>query len=217
MGSRRSAESVLSELTPTSVGRSARLVSVLVGLLFVGMLLVGVRGWWAEDLTGPDYIEDAATAERLRPLRIVPINTDLPMGDTSPYRWLLSDGFRDSEADGAWVMAHTAKLIFEVESFDEPFQANLSLSPLVNDGTPERSVTVSSSAGSVTVALTEGGEVVRVPLDGGLDQVLTIFCPTLDSPRDLRLGDDVRDLCVKLFNVAILTEDRAIELAPLSD
>ena len=105
-------------------------------------------------------------------------------------------------------MASTARLVFEVESFDPPVQANLSLGPLVSDDQPERSVTVSSRAGSVTVTLTEGGEVVRVPLDGGLDQEVTITCPDLDSPKSLGLGEDIRDICVKLFNVAVLTEYR---------
>ena len=164
--------------------------------------------WWTNDVTGPDYIEDASTAALLQPLRVVPIDTDLPIGSSSPYRWLLSDGFRDAEADGAWVMASTARLVFEVESFDPPVQANLSLGPLVSDDQPERSVTVSSRAGSVTVTLTEGGEVVRVPLDGRLDQEVTITCPDLDSPKSLGLGEDVRDICVKLFNVAVLTEYR---------
>lgn len=180
----------------------------LVGLAVIIVIGTMTFGWWSNDVTGPDYIEDALTAERLRPLRIVPINTDLPMGDTSPYRWLASDGFRDAEADGTWVMAPTARIVFEVESFDAPAQLNLSLAPLVSSDKTEREVTVSSRAGSVTVTLTDGGEVVKVPLDGQLDQEITISCPDLDSPKDLGLGDDIRDLCVKVFNLAVLTEDR---------
>ena len=188
--------------------RSSRVAITLVGLLVTVVLASMSYRWWTNDVTGPDYIEDASTAALLQPLRVVPIDTDLPIGSSSPYRWLLSDGFRDAEADGAWVMASTARLVFEVESFDPPVQANLSLGPLVSDDQPERSVTVSSRAGSVTVTLTEGGEVVRVPLDGRLDQEVTITCPDLDSPKSLGLGEDVRDICVKLFNVAVLTEYR---------
>jgi hypothetical protein len=188
--------------------RSSRVAITLVGLLVTVVLVSMSYLWWTNDVTGPDYLEDASTAALLQPLRVVPIDTDLPIGSSSPYRWLLSDGFRDAEADGAWVMASTARLVFEVESFDPPVQANLSLGPLVSDDQPERSVTVSSRAGSVTVTLTEGGEVVRVPLDGRLDQEVTITCPDLDSPKSLGLGEDVRDICVKLFNVAVLTEYR---------
>ena len=188
--------------------RSSRVAITLVGVLVTVVLLSMSYRWWTNDVTGPDYIEDAVTAERLRPLRIVPINTDLPMGDTSPYRWLTSDGFRDAEADGAWVMAPIGRIVFEVESFDEPVQANVSIAPLVSADKPEREVTVSSRAGSVTVTLTSGGEVVRVPLDGALEQEIVISCADLDSPRDLGLGEDIRDLCVKVFNVVVLTEDR---------
>lgn len=189
--------------------RSSRVAITLVGVLVTVVLVSMSYRWWTNDVTGPDYIEDASTAALLQPLRVVPIDTDLPIGSSSPYRWLLSDGFRDAEADGAWVMASTARLVFEVESFDPPVQANLSLGPLVSEDQPERSVTVSSRAGSVTVTLTEGGEVVRVPLDGRLDQEVTITCPDLDSPKSLGLGEDVRDICVKLFNVAVLTEPRS--------
>lgn len=189
--------------------RSSRVAITLVGVLVTVVLVSMSYRWWTNDVTGPDYIEDASTAALLQPLRVVPIDTDLPIGSSSPYRWLLSDGFRDAEADGAWVMASTARLVFEVESFDPPVQANLSLGPLVSEDQPERSVTVSSRAGSVTVTLTEGGEVVRVPLDGRLDQEVTITCPDLDSPKSLGLGEDVRDICVKLFNVAVLTEYRS--------
>ena len=188
--------------------RSSRVAITLVGLLVTVVLASMSYLWWTNDVTGPDYIEDASTAALLQPLRVVPIDTDLPIGSSSPYRWLLSDCFRDAEADGAWVMASTARLVFEVESFDPPVQANLSLGPLVSEDQPERSVTVSSRAGSVTVTLTEGGEVVRVPLDGRLDQEVTITGPDLDSPKSLGLGEDVRDICVKLFNVAVLTEYR---------
>ena len=188
---------------------SSRVAITLVGVLVTVVLVSMSYLWWTNDVTGPDYIEDASTAALLQPLRVVPIDTDLPIGSSSPYRWLLSDGFRDAEVDGAWVMASTARLVFEVESFDPPVQANLSLGPLVSEDQPERRVTVSSRAGSVTVTLTEGGEVVRVPLDGRLDQEVTITCPDLDSPKSLGLGEDVRDICVKLFNVAVLTEPRA--------
>jgi len=202
------------EFAPERVDLLTRISMTLVGLALVTVLVTMTYGWWSDDVTGPDYVEDALTAERLRPLRIVPINTDLPMGDTSPYRWLASDGFRDSEADGVWVMAPTARLVFEVESFDEPAQLNLSLAPLVSRDKTEREVTVSSRAGSVTVTLTDGGEVVRVPLDGALDQEVTISCPDLDSPKDLGLGDDIRDLCVKVFNLVILTEERIADDGP---
>jgi len=53
-----------------------------------------------------------------------------------------------------------------------------------------------------------------VPLDGALDQEVTISCPDLDSPKDLGLGDDIRDLCVKVFNLVILTEERISDDGP---
>lgn len=214
MSDRLEAASNPIDFVPRDVSGPSRVAMTVIGLAVALTLVSMSYQWWTDDVTGPDYVEDALTAERLRPLRIVPINTDLPMGDTSPYRWLASDGFRDSEADGVWVMAPTARLIFEVESFDEPAQLNLSLAPLVSRDKTEREVTVSSRAGSVTVTLTDGGEVVRVPLDGALDQEVTISCPDLDSPKDLGLGDDIRDLCVKVFNLIILTEERIADDGP---
>lgn len=208
MSDRLDAASNTIDFSPGAVTSWNRLAVTVVGLAVTLVLVSLSYLWWTDDVTGPDYVEDAATAALLKPLRVVPIDTDLPIGTSSPYRWLLSDGFRDAESDGAWVMAPTARLLFEVESFDPPVQANLSLGPLVSADEPEREVTVSSRAGSVTVTLTEGGEVVRVPLDGQLDQEITISCSDLDSPKELGLGEDIRDICVKLFNVAVLTEYR---------
>lgn len=208
MSDRLEAASNAIDFVPRNVSGPSRVAMTVIGLAVALTLVSMSYQWWTDDVTGPDYVEDAATAALLQPLRIVPIDTDLPIGTASPYRWILSDGFRDAEADGAWVMASTARLVFEVESFDPPVQANLSLGPLVSATEPEREVTVSSRAGSVTVTLTDGGEVVRVPLDGALDQEITITCRDLDSPKSLGLGEDVRDICVKLFNVAVLTEER---------
>jgi len=167
--------------------------------------LVALGSWnWAGEAGPPSELSEAdlRTLEMLRTLRDVDVDVELMMTSESPNRWILDRGFEAPEDDATWMSATEAQI--EFTPLGTASAAYLFVYPFVSDSVPVRQLTLESSAGTVEATLTGGGQVVGINLDSSLqDQVLTLRCDRVDSPKDLGLGSDIRPLCLKLISVRL--------------
>ena len=197
-------------------GRSREHVfrDVILVLLLGGLLSLG--GFYA---IGPDPAlevleEPVALREELRDFRLVPVGEFVGLNDGSPYRWVLGPGFAPPEADGTWVRAHRAQLIFYLpdtqrdnETADQlGYSLELSISPLLGDGQETRAVTLRSHSDEVRVDLPPEGGRVFVELGDTEEQIVELVCDSLDIPTEDQLTSDIRRLCVKVYAMAIRVE-----------
>ena len=132
----------------------------------------------------------------------VAMDTDLMMTSQQDAARILSYGFDAPESDGTWIVAHRARILFEVDS-GRPQRVTLNFYPFLSGEITTRQVEVRSSADVLSVSLVDGINTVAVALDGDREQAVDINCSTVDSPLDLGVGSDQRTLCAKLINVRI--------------
>jgi len=132
----------------------------------------------------------------------VAMDTDLMMTSQQDAARILSYGFDAPESDGTWIVAHRARILFEVDS-GSPQRATLNFYPFLSGEVTTRQLEVRSSADVLSVSLVDGINTVAVALDGDREQAVDINCFTVDSPLNLGVGSDQRTLCAKLINVRI--------------
>jgi len=181
-----------------------------VGLTALGVTVLGVFFVVETDpaIRTPD--ESDALGEELRDLRAIEPEEFAYLNDGSTHRWVLGPGFAPPEADGTWVRAQRAQLIFFLpESFvteNSSMSLELSVSPLLTESEISRPVTLRSSIDEVTVDLETGGSRIFVALPPRSDQVVEIVCDSLDNPAEGQSAIDVRRLCVKVYAIAVWPE-----------
>lgn len=169
------------------------------------VLVVTLLTWtWGLSLSYEDV--SGETRGSLGELRQVAANTPLEVGAGFQGRWILAEGFEAPEVDGAWISSLRAKLIFEVVSDQPPIRADLTLVPLLAPALPTRTVTISGTADRQITELRGGGQTISVVLDGSPSQELVIDCASVDSPLDLGVGSDKRQLCAKVTQLFVTTE-----------
>ena len=173
-------------------------------LSMVALAVVTLLTWsWGLSLSYEDVPE---ARDSLGELRKVDPNTSIRFVPGSEGRWLLADGFEEPEEDGAWVSSLRARVVFEVSSDVMATGLVLTVIPLLAPELPTRRVTISSSSDRQTVELLGGGQSVLVALDGLPSQEIIIACESIDSPLDLGIGADKRQLCVKATEMIVMTE-----------
>ena len=153
--------------------------------------------------------EPAGLREELADLRKASPEELMLLNEGSPHRWILGPGFAAPEADGAWVNATSAQLVFYLPSASgkapDRLELELSMSPLLTEGQTSRLVLIRSAVDEVAVALPPGGARVFLALPPGEEQVVELTCDNLDAPPEVESSADVRRLCVKLYAMAIRT------------
>ena len=132
----------------------------------------------------------------------VAMDSDLMMTSEQDAARILNYGFDVPESDGTWIVAHRARMLFEVES-GSPQRVTLNFYPFLSGDITTRQLEVSSSADVTSVSLVDGINTVVVALDGDREQAVDINCFTVDSPLELGVGSDQRTLCAKLIDVRI--------------
>lgn len=184
-------------------------------LAVVGLTALGLTALGAFFVVGTDPAiltadESDVLREELRDLRAIEPGDFVYLNDGSPHRWVLGPGFAPPEADGTWVRAQRAQLIFFLpESFvseNGSLSIELSVSPLLTESETSRPVTLRSSIDEVTVDLETGGSRIFVALPPRSDQVVEIVCDSLDNPAGSQSAIDVRRLCVKVYAMAVWPE-----------
>jgi len=151
--------------------------------------------------------ESEEVREELRAFRTVPLDEFVALNDGSPYRWVLGPGFAAPEADGTWVRAQRARIIFYLPENESPGSINylleLSTSPLLADDQESRALTLRSRVDEVRMDLTPGGSRIFIELDGAEEQIVELICDSLDVPPDDQGTSDIRRLCVKVYAMAV--------------
>ena len=182
--------------------------TVTVGLLALAIGSAAMLWVGGEDPATESMSESESLRNELKPLRQVLIGDFVYLNSSSDHRWLLGPGFALAEDDGTWVRAREAEIVFypeaEAESEDGDLKVELSMSPLLVGDATSRSVTVSSSAQTVSVSLPAGGARVSLALTSAEEQVIRIRCDDLDSPTSAVGVNDLRRLCVKVYALAVL-------------
>ena len=159
-------------------------------ILIVVAVLVSVLSLWA-------WSNDRDPASPT-----VAMDSDLMMTSQQDASRILSYGFDAPESDGTWIVAHRARILFEVDS-GRPQRVTLNFYPFLSGEVTTRQLEVRSSADVLSVSLVDGINTVAVALDGDREQAVDINCFTVDSPLNLGVGSDQRTLCAKLINVRI--------------
>ena len=171
------------------------------GLLFGTLLFVILE----EDPALRPMLEASPVSEELDPLRVIPRDEFVFVSADSPHRWVLGPGFSIPEADGAWVSALEATLVFSIDGHTESMLLELSMSPLLVGLTEFRSVVIDSGAEVKSFMIGSNTERPIVALPNQQQQEVTIQCESLDSPASDQ--DDLRRLCVKLYGFAVRDGD----------
>jgi len=189
-------------------GRLARLyVTSTVGLLTLAIGFAAVLWVVGEDPATESLYESASLRDELKPLRQIPVGDFVFLNSSSQHRWVLGPGFALSEADGTWVRAREAEIVFyprlDADGEDRDLNVELSMSPLLVGDAVSRSVTVSSSAETVSVSLPAGGARVSLALTSAEEQVIRITCDDMDAPTSANGVNDLRRLCVKVYALAV--------------
>ena len=177
-------------LEQVSPGRAAARV------LMVVAVVVLVLSLWA------GFNERGLASERDPASWTVAMDSDLMMTSEQDAARILNYGFDVPESDGTWIVAHRARMLFEVES-GSPQRVTLNFYPFLSGDITTRQLEVRSSADVTSVSLVDGINTVVVALDGDREQAVDINCFTVDSPLELGVGSDQRTLCAKLIDVRI--------------
>lgn len=193
---------------PRPAGPLVRIYTTLiVGFLTLAIGFSAVLWLAGEDPATDSVSESEGLRDELRPLRQIPIGDFVYLNSSSDYRWLLGPGFALAEDDGTWVRAREAEIVFypetDAESEGGDLKVELSMSPLLVGDAISRSVTVSSSAETVSVSLPAGGSRVSLALASVEEQVIRIRCDDLDAPPSATGVNDLRRLCVKVYALAV--------------
>lgn len=210
LGSSGPLSSSLTERAFSAVPLAKSYRSAVICLTALGVLVLGTSFVVGTDpaVLTPD--ESDGLRRELQDLRAIEVGDFVFLNDGSPHRWVLGPGFAPPEADGTWVRAQRAQLIFylpeTIATEDSPLSLELSVSPLLTDGEVSRPVTFKSSSDEVTVDLEAGGSRVFVNLPSSSEQIVEIVCDSLDNPASEQSAIDVRRLCVKVYAMAVWTE-----------
>ena len=133
---------------------------------------------------------------------VVPLAQPVEVNESFPPDGL-EIGFADSDADGTWVTSSLANLRFQVMGDSSPRNLALAVYPFTPEAFPTREIQIATSRGSSSFDLSSGGQIVQVKLDGSPSQLVTIRCRLIGSPAELGLGDDIRQLCLKLIWIQV--------------
>jgi len=188
--------------------------SFVVGLTALGLLILGAHFVLGTDPAVLIPEESPDLREELRDVRSVPLGEFVALNDGSPYRWVLGPGFAPPEADGTWVRAQRAQIIFYLPENEFPgsisYLLELSTSPLLAVDQESRPLTVRSRVDEVQLDLPGGGSRIFIELDGAEEQVVELICDSLDIPSEGQATSDIRRLCVKVYAMAV----RPAEVGP---
>lgn len=181
--------------------------SFVVGLTSLGLLILGAYFVLGTDPAVLIPEESPDLREELRDVRSVPLGEFVALNDGSPYRWVLGPGFAPPEADGTWVRAQRAQIIFYLPENESPgssrYLLELSTSPLLADGQESRALTLRSRVDEARIDLPPGGSRIFIELDGAEEQVVDLICHSLDIPPEDQATSDIRRLCVKVYAMAV--------------
>lgn len=184
----------------------------------IGLMALGVPALGTFFVLGPDPAvltrdESEDLRDELKELRSVASGEFVDLNDRSTHRWILGPGFAPPEADGAWVRAKRAEMIFYLSAADvaegTPLSFELSVSPLLLEGQTARPLTLRSAIEEVTVELAAGGSRIFVEIPANTEQVVELVCDSLDSPSQEQSSIDARRLCVKVYGMAVWRERRS--------
>ena len=189
-------------------GLFRRLFVAASALALTGALGTATVFWvFGDDPATAPASESEDLRSTLVPLRQIPVGDFVYLNASSDHRWILGPGFALAEDDGTWVRSREAEIIFYPRFGEETgasdLEVELSMSPLLTGGATSRSVTVTSSAETVTVALPEGGARVSLALAPIEEQIIRISCDDLDAPPSALEMSDLRRLCVKVYALAV--------------
>jgi len=89
----------------------------------IGLMALGVPALGTFFVLGPDPAvltrdESEDLRDELKELRSVASGEFVDLNDRSTHRWILGPGFAPPEADGAWVRAQRAEMIFYLSAAD---------------------------------------------------------------------------------------------------
>ena len=178
-----------------------------VGLVALATGLAAVFWVVGEDPATESVSESESLRDELKPLRQIPVGDFVLLNSSSEHRWVLGPGFALSEDDGTWVRSREAEIVFypELDAVGEGgvVRVELSMSPLLVGDATNRSVTVSSSAETVSVSLPADGARVSLALTRAEEQVVRIRCDEVDAPTSGMGVNDLRRLCVKVYALAV--------------
>ena len=136
-------------------------------------------------------------------LQVIPLDEEIIPKQGSTASWILGDGFAQTEFDGAWMTALNSSINFFVDSWTKtPRSMTLTFVPLLGPTRPRRVLTVSSAGASVTKTIT-GIDSVTIALNGDSQQAINISCDSVDSANSLRVGPDLRPMCVKIISLVV--------------
>ena len=175
-------------------------------ILFVVVLLIVLGVWsfthqvsYAPPLAGAR----SAVLRKIHALQVIPLDEEIIPKQGSTASWILGDGFAQTEFDGAWMTALNSSIYFFVDSWTKtPRSMTLTFVPLLGPTRPRRVLTVSSAGASVTKTIT-GIDSVTIALNGDSQQAINISCDSVDSANSLRVGPDLRPMCVKIISLVV--------------
>lgn len=175
------------------------------GAVVITLVVTAVTWAWGLGLEFDSVA--SGSGESLRELREIEVGGSISVGSDSDGRWLLAAGFQEPEADGAWISSLRARLAFEVAPGNASDRVVVTVVPLLAPSLPIRPITVSSSIDAASVDLTGGAQEISVVIDGQSRQEITIDCVSVDSPLDLGVGPDKRELCAKVVSLRLAKID----------
>ena len=175
-------------------------------ILFVVVLLIVLGVWsFTHQVSYPPPLADARSAvlRKIHALQVIPLDEEIIPKQGSKASWILGDGFAQTEFDGAWMTALNSSINFSVDSWTKrPRSITLTFLPLLGPTRPQRTLTMTSVGASVTKTIT-GIDSVTIALNGDLQQAINISCDSVDSANSLRVGPDLRPMCVKLLSLVV--------------
>ena len=188
------------------------LLSCVLACLFASLGVLLFDWTFGSDPATGILREPPQLRDELRPVRKVPVGELVLLNDSSVYRWTLGPGFASSEKDGTWVRSRGAQIVFYPEDvplgYEDKLVLEISVSPLLVGDREVRSLRVDSGLEQVEVDLGVGGGRVEVALPEAEEQIVELFCDSLDSPADDLGVSDLRRLCVKVYAMAVRVDPK---------
>ena len=178
---------------------------ILLALCCVALFVLLGLWTFTHQVSYPPPLADARSAvlRKIHALQVIPLDEEIIPKQGSTASWILGDGFAQTEFDGAWMTALNSSINFFVDSWTKtPRSMTLTFVPLLGPTRPRRVLTVSSAGASVTKTIT-GIDSVTIALNGDPQQAINISCDSVDSANSLRVGPDLRPMCVKLLSLVV--------------
>lgn len=181
---------------------SRRTVTIL--CFVVLFILLGVWSFTHQVSYGPPLADARlAVLQKIHTLQVIPLDEEIIPKQGSTARWILGDGFAQTEVDGAWMTALNSSIDFSVDSSTKmPRSITLTFLPLLGPTRLQRTLTMTSVGASVIKTIA-GIDSVTIALNGDLKQAINISCDSVDSANSLRVGPDLRPMCVKIISLVV--------------